>query len=298
MIDVTREQLERLYKTQQTVIKAAVGFDVCSVIVYIILMLLDKTNLILFLLLIVLPLIVTAAAKKKLIPVGFSSPLVSDATNAISRDFTSDRALNIIRSKLAQAGKYPEKTLLTLYLAEVHMFRGEIDQAIAALNTVDRSGFAAYPTIGLSFYGDILGLYKSIGDFDSVMLAYRDAEPFLRDCSQRNYILCQTTVDSLICVYAAAGDHRHALDLRLMMNDFKNRSAKDIPQGQTPLQIFLRGMTFLDTAEAFYECGDYGAAAQAVDQAGPMVTPSPFFLDKANRLSAAIREKQGKQNVQ
>ncbi|MBR4224582.1 MAG: hypothetical protein IKR73_07210 [Oscillospiraceae bacterium] len=295
MLDISRDQLEKLYDRQQLIIKGVGAIAVIDIITYIVIRVFHMSGLLFLIIVNVVLFIAVLFAKKALIPEGQSSKVLKEAMTSLQYDHCSDRALDMLYSKMPMAQTFPEKAYLTLFVAETHMQRGEMDKAISTLDTIDRSQFIKYPNVGMSFYDDIVGLYYELGDYDSAMRAYKDGEPFIRECSQRNYSSCSTAIEILIHAYAASGDPRHALDLRLMKNDFQNRFNKDVEKklddGGTPLKMFLRGMVFLDTAELFYMCGDFTSAAQAVDNAGPLLTRTPFYLDRANRLSAAIRER-------
>ncbi len=293
MLDITREQLEKLYNKQQFMIKAIVVYCCVTLVLYVVMRIAHIYALPVLLLSFILLIIITAAVRKKLIPAGHTSELVKEAYSSLQYDYYSDGALNMLFTKLGRAQNFPEKTYLTLFAAEIYMIRGEADKAIAMLGNVDRSEFVKYPTVGMSFYDDILSMYCQLGDYDSVMRAYRDGEPFIRECADRNYVLCNTAIEILIRAYTASGDPHHALELRLMKNDFQNRFKKSTSQmanqTTTPFKQFLDGIVFLDTAELYYMCGDKESAARAVDTAGPLVAKSPYYLDRANRLSAAIR---------
>ncbi|MDE7295404.1 MAG: hypothetical protein K2N72_13355, partial [Oscillospiraceae bacterium] len=62
-----------------------------------------------------------------------------------------------------------------------------------------------------------------------------------------------------------------------------------------PLAQFTRGMVFISTAELYYLCGDLWEAGQSLDIGGPMVASCPFMLNRANALSAKIRQAKSEQ---
>ncbi|MCM1579664.1 MAG: hypothetical protein NC078_12800, partial [Ruminococcus sp.] len=230
-------------------------------------------------------------AKKKITPAGQGKE-VQQAFNGIKNDFTSDRAVNALFEHMGRAANFADKTMITLYLGEVYLFRGQINDAISLYNSIERSRFMEYPTVGMSFYNDIIGLYSALEDTNSVLAAYSDAEVFVNECAFRNYACCQSALELLIDVEKARGNFGKALDMQLMKNDFANRfnNQTQAAAGTYPLKQFLDGLVFYKTAELFYLCGDYSAAGQALYLGGPMLGASPFYLEKANKLSAEIKE--------
>ena len=299
-MDITREKLEKLYKKQQTAFRINMGVAVGSLILFFIVIWIKDAGVdipaywLILLFLFVFPLVVAFCFKKKLLPEGNSRSVV-DAYRFLQRDFMSDYAVNMLTAKISSSSSFVEKTKLQLFLAEVYQFRGQFEDAVRTINSVDRSQFAKHPSTGMSYYGDVIGLYNEFGDSQSVLAAYRDAEGFIRECSERNYLQCNTAVSILINVSEAEGDLRKALDMKLMHNDFLNQFEKTTKRSgalQTaPLNRFLRGLNFLDTARLFYLNGEYQNAANSVDMGGPMLSESPYFLSKANDLSAKIKEK-------
>lgn len=231
--------------------------------------------------------------RKKVLPRDISAA-VRQTFMQIRYDFTSDRVVDFIYSQIGRAKNYPDKTMLTLFLADVYLFRGQVNEAISMLGSVDRSRFLHYPNTGMSFYNDIISLYDAVGDTASVLAAYNDAEAFIDECAFRNYLTCRTALETMIMVEKARGNYRKALDMQLIKNEYENISENDarkVGAAQTdPMTAFNRGMIFLSTAELFYLCGDVANAGKYLDIGGPMLSPSPFFLQRANELSGKIRQ--------
>lgn len=300
MIDITREQLERLYKKQKT--SFAVNFGLCigAGLVTFILGRLHRNGItvpgywIIQIAVLIIPVVSLIYFKNKLIPKENTSKKVIEAYRYLQNDFMSDNAVSFLYQKMGESSSFPEKTLIMMFLAEVYLFRGQIDESVKLINSVDRTQLTKYPSVGMTVYSDIIGCYLEVGDKDSVLAAYRDAEPFIRECSGRNYQRCSSAVDLLSDVYLAAGNYRKALDLVLMRNDFMNQfetTAKKASAQQTaPLNAFLRGIQFYRTAELYYLNGEYQNAAKSLDTGGPMLAASQYFLRKANELSAKISQ--------
>ena len=298
MITITREQLERLYNQQKKLLSAAVTVPTICLILGIVLRRSyyseDVSRIIDFviILLIVVPFIFLGIIRKKLIPPG-NGKIVNEAFSYMQQDPISDNTVNMLFQKIGQAGNYADKTKLILLLADVYMFRGQYNEAIGMLNSVDRSGFEKNPVIGMNFYDDTISVYCALEDTQSVMLAYNDAEQFIMKCSSLNYICCHTAVNILINVEIAKGNYQKALEMRLMMNDFANQTNQrtEARMQATPINRIIKGSIFCNTAELFFHCGDYANAAKYLDIGGPMVAECAGLLDEANKLSAKIREK-------
>lgn len=294
MTEITRDQLDRLYRKQKSLILIyLIGIIAVCMIFYAADILDEKAYLgyIAGAVIAVILFLVSRALKKKLIPEG-NGRTVMEAYNYIKTDFLSPNAENFIYRKMSETDNFADKTKLTLFLADIYLFQGRINDAIGMLKAVDRSQFYRHPEVGMSYYSDTIGLYDFIGDTASVLAAYNDAEPFINECAHRNYMCCSCALNILICVERARGNYRKALDMMLMKNEYENKVNNDMRSAeQAPLTRLTKGLELLETAELFYECGNYEYAAKTVDLGGPMVTASPFLTERANELSQKLRNK-------
>lgn len=300
MIEITKEKMEKLYKMQTTLIKSYT--TVSAIIIFAVLVITRLLNSLssgdhtfisaIFMILLAADIAGYFIIRKKVIPAG-SGPCVMEAYRSLQNDFISERAVNMLYSKIGEAGNYSDKTKLTLLLCDTYAFRGQLNEAINLLNSVDRSKFAEYPEAGMSFYEDTLSVYSVIGDNDSVLRAYEDAVPFIEHCYEKNYICFSTALSIDIMKEKALGNYRKALDLKLMKNEFENKVNSFVKSAAVnnnkPLNIFVSGMVFLDTAELFYLCGDMFNAGKNLDIGGPMLAASPYMTGKANELSQKIK---------
>ena len=229
MIDITKEQLERLYKKQKTVFGINFGIVIVCVGINVLLGSIHRHGveipgyLAITVILLIIPCLAVLYFKEKLIPKEQRSKSVIEAYKALQYDYTSDNAVHVLHQKIGQAQTFPEKAMISMFLAEVYIFRGQIEEAVYIVNSVDRSQLTKYPSVGMSVYGDIISCYLEAGDNDSVLAAYRDAEPFIKECAERSYTRCNSAVGILIDVNKAAGNYRKALDLVLMQNEFMNQ---------------------------------------------------------------------------
>lgn len=303
MVEITREKLEMQYRKQRGYMTKTSVVTVILMAVSIILMNIAQdmssegaaVNILRALAIVSFAgiFIYAAYVKKRIIPQGTGS-IVRQTVSQVKYNFTADSTVNFLYSQIGRAKNYPDKTMLTLFLADVYLFRGQINEAISMQNSVDRSKFFHYPNSGMSFYNDVISLYDAVGDSESVLAAYKDAEAFIDECAFRNYMTCRTALETMIMVEKARGNYRKALDMQLIKNEYENifeNDARKVGAVQTdPMTAFNRGMIFLSTAELFYLCGDAANAGKYLDIGGPMLSPSPFFLQRANELSGKIRQ--------
>lgn len=74
-----------------------------------------------------------------------------------------------------------------------------------------------------------------------------------------------------------------------MKNEFENKVntfiKSEAVNSTKPLNRYIHGVVFCDTAELFYLCGDYFNAGKYLDIGGPMLAASPYMTEKANELS-------------
>ena len=297
MINLTKETLDRLYKKQKTMFSMGwiitIAVIILSEIGRIALRdVFDKSTLNTIILIIdIMPFIYIGYTMKKLIPAGHGR-LLRKVFKGLQYDFMSDNTVDMLYRSIGQAAKYPEKVRLTGLLVTTYVLRGQYNEALNLLYSVDRSGFDKYPDVGMLFYADIISIYCELEDYDSALRAYADGEKFIDDAAERNYTCCTTAFSVMICVENARGNYRKALDLRLILNEYQNlfNSTTGASQQGTPLNQIIRGLTFAETAELFYLCGDISNAAKYLDIGGPMLSASPAETENANKLSAKIRE--------
>lgn len=239
----------------------------------------------------VLPFILVIRTKNKLS--AMNSGIYQEALNAVSGDFTSDMAVNTLFEHMGWTEDFSDKAMITLLLCSIYRLRGQYNEAIGMLESINRSRFIEYPVIGLRFYSTVTDIYTEIGGNESVLAAFADAEPFIDECAGRNYKCCAMALGIIINAERAKENYRKALELRLMKNEYENRfnAVSDNNSQPTPFQQFERGMVFFETAELFYLSGDCVSAAKYLDIGGPMIAANPAMLEKANRLSAELREK-------
>lgn len=295
MVEITREMMDKLFKKQSSslMLVLVLGAVMCAVGFIVITAFEGSISAVaIAVLLLAIPFFMYKHIKKKLIPAGYGKT-VSRALQTMQNGFMWDGMVNVLFDMIGKADSFADKTILTLLLCDVYQMRGQISESISLLDSIDRSRFIEYPTVGLSFYNTVTDTYTVIGDNESVLAAFADAEPFINECASRNYACCNTALSIIIHGERAKGNYRRALELKLMKNDFENQlnSVTGTQPQTTALSQFIRGSVFFETAELFYLCGDYDSAAKYLDIGGPMLTASKYTLERANRLSAMIREK-------
>lgn len=299
MTDLTKETLDKLYKKQKRM------FSACWIITIAVIFISDIARAALFdvfpdskkllnaiiLIIDIMPFIYIGYAWKTLIPAG-NGKIVKKAFKVLQKDFTSDSTVDMLYRSVGQAVKYPERVRLTLLIANTQSIRGNINEALQLLYSVDRSGFDKYPDVGMSFYGEIIETYSHVGDNDSVLRAFEDGKRFIETAAEKNYNCCTSAFAIMINVEKARGNYRKALDMRLIKNEYDNlfNSSEGASQQGTSLNRFLKGGVFMETAELFYLCGDIDNAAKYLDIGGPMLSASPAETERANKLSEKIRE--------
>ncbi len=306
MVEITRERMELLYKAQKNTLGSAVIICVIGVLISTVLYAMGEDMqgrsrsviMLISFVFFVIPIINVFTIRKRLIPPG-NGKIVRAAFQNMRYDFLSDRTVNMLFESIGKTADYADKTMLILYLCDVYLFRGQINEAISLINSIDRSMFIHYPTIGMTFYEEVMSIYSVIEDNNSVIAAYADGEKFIDECAFRNYLCCSKALGGIIMYETARGNYRSALHMQLMKNEFENNVERDNRNSGNvlnhPLAQFLRGMVFINTAELYYLCGDLWEAGQSLDIGGPMVANCPFMLSRANDLSAKIRQAKEKQ---
>lgn len=306
MVEITRERMELLYKAQKNTLGSAVAICLIGVFISTALHIIGEDMqgrsrsviMLISFVVFVIPIINALTIRKKLIPPGHGKT-VRAAYQNMRYDFLSDRTVNMLFESIGKAENFADKTMLTLNLCDVYLFRGQVNEALSLINSIDRSMFIHYPTIGMTFYEDVMSIYSTLGDNSSVIAAFADGEKFIDESAFRNYICCKGALSAQIMYEKARGNYTGALRMQLMKNEFENNVTRDSNNSGNeqnyPLAQFTRGMVFIDTAELYYLCGDLWEAGQSLDTGGPMVANCPFMLSRANDLSAKIRQAKAEQ---
>ncbi|MGN0638623.1 MAG: hypothetical protein ACI4J0_09660 [Huintestinicola sp.] len=302
MINLTKETLDRLYKKQKTLISSwwiasISSIVICNIFLWIFSYKIPDRSVrnIIICIVTLIPVIYILCTMRTLIPAGHGR-ILRRVFKVLQYDFMSDSTVDMLYRSIGEAAKYPEKVRLTGLLVTTYILRGQYNEALNLLYSVDRSGFDKYPDVGMLFYTDIIAIYCELEDFDSALRAYADGEEFIDAAAERNYSCCTAAFSAMISVEKARGNYRKALDLRLILNEYQNlfNSSTGASQQGTPLSRIIRGATFAETAELFYLCGDLDNAAKYLDIGGPMLSASPAETEIANKLSAKIREAMAK----
>jgi len=297
MPNLNEEMLEKLYNSQKKRLALNWIITIAVIVLTSFIRLLfsdvfeNSSSLILIHLLIsIIPFIFIFYTYKKIIPAG-NGGLVRKAYKVLQQDYSSEASVEMLYRFIGQSSKYPEKVRLTLLLADIQTLRGNINEALQLLYSVDRSGFDKYPDLGMSFYAEIISVYNNIDDSESVIRAYADSEIFMERAALNNYSCCITAFGAMTCVEKARGNYKRALELRLIRNKFENQFNSSIGASQqgTPLSRLISGSVFCETAELYYLCGDLDSAAKYLDIGGPMVSGCKFALEEANKLSEKLR---------
>lgn len=298
MVEITRETLNRLYNRNKRANSFARvwSFAAGGIIGIIIVVLrffpssVRPFLLCLIVLLFVSPLIFVRLMRGRVLPEGYGKNYI-EASKLMWYDFMSDSTVHMLMGKINETYGFAEKTRLTLMLADTYRHRGQHNEAFELIRSVDITQFPDHPDIGLLYYNYITDLYDDMGDSESILSAYADAELLLMECAEKNYLNCLIAVNLIICGEKNKGNYQKALELRLMLNDFHNRNVSDSKSSPTPYLTFDNGIIMYETAELFYLCGDYKNAAYFLDTGGPMLSASAYETELANRLSAKISEK-------
>ena len=294
MLTITREKYQQLYNEQQRSMKIVKAVGIAAPVIAVLILLFSHSVAASFfgIVLCVAPLIYIYKLREKLIPPGHGNN-VKDVMNVMKYDLCSDKLVELIVRKINQTSEFCERTRLTILLADVYAMRGQINDSINVLYSVDKNMFRRYPAVGLSYFQDLISLYVQYEDYDNARAAFADAESFIAEYYDKNYIYCMTAVELLINANIAYGNYTDALILQTIQNDISRQYESSDTNKQTagtPLQNFITGERYLATALIYYNLGDMQQAAKFVDMGGPMLANVPHEVERANTLSRKIRE--------
>lgn len=298
MIRITREMMEKCLNDYRNAAAFFPAYCTAAVILILIILAIFTAfeDLWFFMLLICAAIfgsifIVHSSLSKKIASPEGRSRITKKAFQGIRYDYISDAAVNKLFALMSQTESFAEQTMVKLVLCNVYELRGEYDNAIAMLRSVNKGALTMYPYVALNYFDVVTDIYAVIGDPRSVIAAANDAEPFINEYAGKNYPCCIFALSILIRAERAnaditGGGYGYALEMQLMKNDYMNRAGGD--QG-TPLSVIARGETFYETAELFFLNNDYRSAAQYLDMGGPLLAGSSTELARANALSQKIK---------
>ncbi len=228
--------------------------------------------------------------RKKLLPEG-NGKSVRDIIPFLKRDLFSGNMENLIKSKIRQAGSFPDKVTLICALSDVYLRRNEMTEAVNTLNSIDRSQFMRYPDSAVLFFSKVIYIYFISGDYASVEHAYADAEEYIDAALKKGFLFAKNGIAALIYAFLAAGKPYDALELALADNDIsvKETERSKVLKGSALSKESI-GASYLTVAQCYYKCGGMSESARYCDIAGPLIDFVPHRLKVANDLSQKIRE--------
>ena len=275
MITISRETYQRLYDEYKNGLLLVKIVSIASPVIMLIVIIASDSFMVGFLglLIALFPLLLAAYFRKKLIPAGHGKK-VQEVMTVMKYDLCSDKLVDLIVRKINETSEFCERTRLMLLLSTVYSMRG-------------------YPDVGLSFFNELIDVYMNFDDYENAKAAYADAESFIREYHDKNFVYCTTAVSLLVNANLAYGNYTDALIMQTIYNDmnakFESSEAGKQNSG-TPMQKFLVGVRYLQTAEIYYRLGDLEQSAKYVDMGGPLLSPVPYMIGRANKLSGRIRE--------
>lgn len=301
MIEITKEEFEKLFRQQQAgpkviqissiVMMAAMVFIICSGTAFLKL----PAGMVVItgiLLLTVLCSIFIQRYNKKNFPRAMRYETVKIFNRQMSQDVCSDATVQMCMDGIRRANQYEERAQLISYLGCIFLIRGQFNEAVQAMGSLDRTKFPSYPRTAMAYYFDLIELYYAMGDMQSVLAAYADGEPYFRKCYGKSYLNCLGMVGALVCVHNARGEHQKALEYQLMRLDIEERfyekSNRNLPQN-TMLRQYVTGERYYNTAYQYYLCGDFQNAEKYLQISAPLFGISPYRTNCLNQLAAEIR---------
>lgn len=230
----------------------------------------------------VISMVVTAIISNK----GKTMPGYLRLSFRMNNDFMSDSALDLaIRS-------YEKKPCCALaaVISELRRYRGELTEAEHVLDAAptrnDRERISLLCNYAILY--DITGNYERLisledeadriatahsGDLDIMTSYYRIAETICKATGQ--YRLAKEYYDTVMSVYE------------------KNVSsnAENTARAVSGYYSFIKGLTLLRKGEIDYLTGNIPDAAKSMDEAVRLLSPSPFYQDRARSLFMGIQQK-------
>ncbi|MCM1494756.1 MAG: hypothetical protein NC089_03055 [Bacteroides sp.] len=306
MIEITKEEVERLFRQQQngpkvlqivSIIMAAVLIvTICAGTAF----LKQPVYLLLLgvvVLLNILNFIFALLYDRRNIPKAMRYETVKIFNRQMNQDVCSDATVQMCMDGIRRARQYEEHAQLISYLGCIFLIRGQFGDAIQAMHSLDQTKFPSYPRTAMAYYFDLIELYYAMGDMQSVLAVYADAEAYFRMCYRKSYLNCLGMVGTLVCVHNARGEYQKALEYQLMRLDIEERfyeKSNQNPAQNTMLKQYVTGERYYNTACQYYLCGDFQNAAKYLQISTPLFGVSPYRIHCLNQLEAEIQRQQYK----
>lgn len=305
MIEVTKEEFEKLFRQQQAgpkisqissiVMVAAMVFSICFGTAFL------KSPVYLFVggvfLCTALFCIFAQLYNLKNIPKAMRYESIKIFTRQMSRDVCSDATVQMCIDGIRRAGHYEERAQLISYLGCIFLIRGQFGDAIQAMRSLDCTQFPSYSRTAMAYYFDLIEIYYAMGDMQSVLAVYADGESYFRKYYHKSYLNCLGMVGALVCVHNARGEHQKALEYQLMKLDIEERfyeKSSRNPTQDTMLKQYITGERYYNTAYQYYLCGDFQNADKYLKISTPLFGITPYRINCLNQLAAEIQRQQDK----
>lgn len=229
---------------------------------------------------------------RRYIPIERKMPHIKKLTEQLKYDIRTDAVLQVFTDAFSKTNQYDEKIYIASLLANIYEIRGQFNDAIAVMQSIEHSQFEKYPEAAVSYFEEYMDIYAELKDWNSVIAIYRDAEPYFRRYYNQNYIYCISVIQSLIYLNWAYGYYEKALEYQLMRMEMSENLAKDTKkeQNMTILNQYVKGQHYYRAALCYYYCKDYENAAKYLNMGGPLLTITPYLTNQVNQLSAEIKK--------
>lgn len=306
MIEVTKEEFEKLFRKQQA------GLKISQISIFV--MVLNMTFIIcsrtdfqkrpVYLIFVggvflctILFFVFAQLYNLKNIPKAMRYESIKIFTRQINRDVCSDATVQMCIEGIRRAGRYEERAQLISYLGCIFLIRGQFGNAVQAMTSLDRTQFSVYPRTAMIYYADLIDIYYAMGDMQGVLTAYAEGEPYFRMCYQKSYLNCLGVTGALVCVHNARGEHQKALEYQLMKLDIEERFYEKTsrnPAQDTMLKQYITGERYYNTAYQYYLCGDFQNADKYLKISTTLFGITPYRINCLNQLAAEIQRQQDK----
>lgn len=219
-------------------------------------------------------------------PEGGSGKKINDVSKYFLAESCSDGTVYNITTAINMSRKPAEKAFMKLMLTEVYTFRGQFDDALRTIYSIEPPFIREHPETALLYYADLISIYHKLRDHESVRNAYNDAVMYINAVGTRNLVLYRAACSIQADYLHACGDLSGAAELH-MRELLYIRQAYRMQMEKQGGKILI-GSSLLDIAELYFDMKDYGSAERYCLEAQELLAEFPYLNERADTLMGRI----------
>lgn len=230
--------------------------------------------------------LISKCISRMTLPEGGNGKRINDVNKYFLVESCSDGTVYNITTAINSSRKPAEKAYIKLMLTEIYMFRGQFDDALRTIYSIEPPFIREHPETALLYYADLISIYHKLRDCESVKNAYNDAVMYINAVGTRNLVLYRAVCSIQANYLHACDDLSGAAELQMRELLYIRQAYRTQMEKQGGK--ILVGSSLLDIAELYFDMKDYGSAERYCLEAQELLAEFPYLNERTDTLMGRI----------